>query len=217
LDDNTHESDQKRRLSRRAFLRGAGVAGAAAVISPALFDQDKDHVSADPTEVVPSTAGLISVALLINGKSQNVSVEPRITLLQAIRYKLAPPLTGTKEVCDHGQCGACTVLVNGRPVYACMTLAVDAAGKPITTIEGLADGDQLHPIQQAFIDHDALQCGFCTPGFIMSVKALLDETPSPTLDDVRHGCAGNLCRCGSYPRIYEAALDAASGLNRSKG
>jgi len=123
-------------------------------------------------------------------------------------------LTGTKQVCDRGECGGCTVLMDGKAVYSCMILALDAQGKEITTIESLADGDKLHPIQEAFVEHDALQCGFCTPGFVMSAKALLDENPDPTLEEIKHGLAGNLCRCGAYPRIFEAVQTAAKRMRK---
>lgn len=217
MDETENEPQKKGRVSRRAFIRGAGAAGAAAVVSPALL-QPPDTAPAGAATVAPGAlSGAIELSLTVNGTPHRATVEPRTTLLQALRYHLDTPLTGTKEVCDHGQCGACTVLLDGRAVYACMTLAVDAAGKRITTIEGLARGDELHPIQEAFIEHDALQCGFCTPGFIMAVKALLDRNPAPTVEDVRHACAGNLCRCGSYPRVFEAALDAARKMNPSKG
>jgi aerobic-type carbon monoxide dehydrogenase small subunit (CoxS/CutS family) len=159
-------------------------------------------------------AGTVTISLSINGAQRKVTVEPRTTLLSALRDRLQPPLTGTKLVCDRGSCGACTVLLGGKPVYSCMTLAVDVVDKPIITIEGIADDpDHLHPVQAAFIEHDALQCGFCTPGFVMSVTHLLSDNPKPTLDDVRHACAGNVCRCGTYPRVFEAAL-AAAGIDR---
>jgi aerobic-type carbon monoxide dehydrogenase small subunit (CoxS/CutS family) len=118
-------------------------------------------------------------------------------------------LTGAKKICDRGECGGCTVLVNSETRYACMMLAIEAQGQEITTVEGLLQGDQLHPVQAAFVEHDALQCGFCTPGFVMSVAALLEKNPNPTLDDVREGVSGNTCRCGAYARIFEAALTAA--------
>ena len=136
-----------------------------------------------------------------------MTAEPRHTLLDVLRNRL--DLTGAKPICDRGSCGGCTVLVDGQPVYSCMMLAVDAVGKEITTIEGISDGQRLDPVQQAFVEHDALMCGFCTPGFVMSVKALLNRNPNPTLDDVKAAVSGNLCRCGTYPRVFEAALAAA--------
>ncbi|HVS11689.1 MAG TPA: (2Fe-2S)-binding protein, partial [Planctomycetota bacterium] len=147
-----------------------------------------------------------------NGAKQKVKVEPRTTLLNALRNHCEPPLTGAKLVCDHGSCGACTVLLDGRPVYACMQLAANAAGREVTTVEGLAKGGELTPVQQAFVEHDALMCGFCTPGFVVSVSACLKEKPSATLDEIKTACSGNLCRCGTYPKIFEAALAAGKKL-----
>jgi len=148
-----------------------------------------------------------AVTLRINGTKQTVRAEPRMTLAEALRGPLG--LTGTKIACNRGACSACTVLLDGRPVCACMIMAIDVAGRAITTIEGLADGDDLHPVQQAFIDHDALQCGFCTPGMILSCAALLEQVPEPTADDVRMAISGHYCRCGTYPHAIEAALAAA--------
>ena len=147
------------------------------------------------------------VSFQVNGGERSLAVEPRRTLLDALRVDLV--LTGTKKVCDMGDCGACTVLLDGRAVYACLTLAVDCDGREVTTIEGLAHGDDLDPVQQAFVEADAYQCGFCTPGQIMSVRALLSETPAPTEDEVRRAVSGNLCRCGAYQNIVKAGLRAA--------
>ncbi len=154
--------------------------------------------------------GKSSSKLIVNSEEHEVFVEPRRTLLDALRKDLG--MTGTKKACDEGTCGTCTVLLEGKPIYACMTLAVECDGRSIETIEGLALNGKLHPIQQAFIEEDALQCGFCTPGQIMSVKALLAANPSPTLEDVKRALAGNLCRCGAYPKIFKAALRAAKLL-----
>jgi xanthine dehydrogenase YagT iron-sulfur-binding subunit len=144
----------------------------------------------------------VEVELRINGASARLAVDPRTTLLDALREQLR--LTGTKKGCDHGQCGACTVHVNGRRVLSCLTLALAAQGKEITTIEGLAGGGELHPMQQAFLDHDGFQCGYCTPGQIMSAVALLREPCGPDDDDVRECMSGNLCRCGAYANIIAA-------------
>lgn len=152
-----------------------------------------------------------TIRLTVNGERHELSVEPRATLLDALREELG--LTGAKKGCDEGTCGTCTVLVDGKAIYACMTLALECEGREIATIEGLTTGDELHPIQRSFIEHDALQCGFCTPGQVMSLKGLLDEQPNPTEADVQRAVAGNLCRCGAYPKIMEAALDAARRLN----
>jgi len=146
------------------------------------------------------------IALTVNGAQMNVRAAPRRTLLDTLRESLA--LTGTKKVCDEGTCGACTVLVDGRTVYACMTLAVACEGRSIETIEGISKDGELHPVQRAFIDADAFQCGFCTPGQIMSIVGLLRENAAPTEDDVRRAVAGNLCRCGAYPNIVKAGVSA---------
>ncbi|MGO8671019.1 MAG: 2Fe-2S iron-sulfur cluster-binding protein [Capsulimonadaceae bacterium] len=207
------------RISRRQFLMTVGAAGATTVLAstllaPAQHGGSRTLAEVPPEPETPAHYGSITLPLDVNGQRREVRVEPRTTLLQALRYHLDPPLTGTKEVCDRGHCGACTVDLDGRTVYACMTLAVDAAGKKVTTIEGVAPSpDRLHPIQAAFVDHDAMQCGFCTPGFVMSVRACLAKNPHPTIEDVRHACAGNICRCGAYPHIFDAALDAAGRLN----
>jgi len=164
------------------------------------------------SEKAVSGSWKVPLTLTINGQQYDLVVESRRTLLDALRKDLG--LTGTKKGCDEGTCGACTVLLNGKPVYACMTLAVDCEGKSIETIENLEREGHLHPIQKAFIDEDALQCGFCTPGQVMSVKALLDKNPNPTAKEVRQALVGNLCRCGTYPKIIKAALRAAEMLRR---
>lgn len=147
------------------------------------------------------------VSFTLNGGEQSLAVEPRRTLLDALRADLA--LTGTKKVCDMGDCGACTVLVDGRAMYSCLILAVDCEGREVTTIEGLAHNSELDPVQRAFVEADAFQCGFCTPGQIMSVSALLAENAAPTEDEVRRAVSGNLCRCGAYQNIVQAGLRAA--------
>jgi aerobic-type carbon monoxide dehydrogenase small subunit (CoxS/CutS family) len=149
----------------------------------------------------------VPVTLRINGKEQRISAEPRRTLADALRIDLG--MTGTKVVCDRGACGACTVWLDGVPVTSCMTFVLDAVGRDITTVEGLAKGEELHPVQAAFVEHDAAQCGFCTPGMVMSCAALLQRKANPTLDDVRAATSGNLCRCGTYPKVFEATLAAA--------
>lgn len=152
------------------------------------------------------------IQLTVNGEVYEVAVEARRTLLQVIRDDIG--LTGAKRGCDLGECGACTVLLDGEPVPACLVLAVDAKGKEILTIEGLGEGTRLHPLQEAFVQHGAVQCGFCTPGVIMSAKALLEDNPSPTEEEVRTAIAGNLCRCTGYVKIVEAILSAAEGMRR---
>ena len=150
--------------------------------------------------------------LIVNGASHEVAAPDHERLLTTLRERLH--LTGTKLVCGRGECGACTVLIDGAPAYSCLTLAAACAGREITTIEGLAHDGTLHPVQQAFIDHDALQCGFCTPGQILAAVALLDRRPHPTEDEVRRGMSGNLCRCGAYSKIVRAVLAAAEGESR---
>jgi carbon-monoxide dehydrogenase small subunit len=150
------------------------------------------------------------ITLIVNGNSYKLSIQPWRTLLEVIREDLK--LTGTKEGCGLGECGACTVLLDERTVNSCLVLAAEADGKQITTIEGLADGDKLHPIQQAFVDHGGVQCGFCTSGMIMSAKALLDQTPSPTEEEIRRGIAGNFCRCTGYTKIIDSIGAAAKSM-----
>jgi len=154
----------------------------------------------------------IPVHLDINGQHHELQLEPRVTLLDALRERLG--LTGTKKGCDHGQCGACTVHIDGERVLACLTLAAQAEGRAITTIEGLARAGELHPVQAAFLEQDAFQCGYCTPGQIMSAVALLDKNPRPTRDEVRHALSGNLCRCGAYDHYLNAVMRAAGGAER---
>jgi len=150
--------------------------------------------------------GKVRVTLKVNGELQKVFIEPRHTLLDVLRNDLG--LTGTKKGCDEGTCGACTVILNDRPVYSCLTLAVECEGHQIETIENLSKNGSLHPIQQAFIEQDAFQCGFCTPGQILSLKALLDSNPDPSLQEVKRAVSGNLCRCGAYSKIIQSALAA---------
>ena len=154
------------------------------------------------------------IALKVNGESHEVAVEPRMTLLEVLRDMVG--LTGTKNGCSLGNCGSCTVLLNGKPVASCLVLAVEAQGKEVMTIEGLAQNGELHPMQQAFIDHGALQCGFCTPGMLLSAKALLDENPSPTEDEVKEAISGNLCRCTGYTDAVNAILDVAERMKEAK-
>ncbi|MBI2939077.1 MAG: (2Fe-2S)-binding protein [Chloroflexi bacterium] len=158
-------------------------------------------------EIVVRGPGPVPIRLRVNGADYDLLVEPRRTLLDALRNDLC--LTGTKKSCDLGECGACTVLLDGRAIYACLALAIECTGREITTIEGLGDGVALDPVQQAFVDRDAYQCGFCTPGQVMAVKALLNRSPMPSEAEVRQALSGNLCRCGAYQHIVEAALQAA--------
>jgi aerobic-type carbon monoxide dehydrogenase small subunit (CoxS/CutS family) len=192
-------------LSRRLFLRGSAIsmagpaiAGAqAAATVAAAQESNATVIGPDP---VPLT-------LKVNGSARAIPVEPRTTLAEAIRGQLG--LTGTKVACDRGACSACTVLLDGEPVCSCMMLAVDVGTRSVTTIEGLARGEELHPVQAAFIEHDALQCGFCTPGLAMSCASLLERTPDPSEDDVKAAISGHYCRCGTYPHVVSATLVAA--------
>ncbi len=195
-------------VSRRDFLKGIGVGGGALGAGLLATEAPPPRKGAAPKGPVATLGpGPVPVSLRVNGQLRTARVEPRVTLLDLLRDRL--DLTGSKKICDRGECGGCAVLVEGQPAYACMLLAVDARGKSITTIEGIAPRQGLHPVQAAFVEKDALQCGFCTPGFVVASKALLDRNPRPTLDQVREALAGHLCRCGTYPRIFEAVLDAA--------
>lgn len=212
---DTTKPQRKLKLSRRELLKIGGVAATAGAVPAAgLLISQTDEAQAQ-TAKNNGLAGpaAVPITLNVNGQKQNLQLEPRVTLLDALRNHL--DLTGAKKVCDRGQCGACTVLINGKPVMSCMTLAIASQGAPIQTVEGVAKGEQLHPVQEAFIEHDALMCGFCTPGFVMSIKSLLDRNPTPTLDQVKGACQGNVCRCGTYPRVFEAALAAAKSMKKS--
>lgn len=203
-------------VSRRQFLKGVGVVGAAGALVPSLLDRGETAEAPRDDSRAAVQRGTIRLTLNVNGQSRVVNVEPRTTLLNALRNHLDPAVTGPKLVCDRGACGACTVEMDGKIVYACMTLAADAVGKKITTIEGLAPSeDKLHPVQAAFVAHDALMCGFCTPGFIMSIRNYLDKNPHATLAQVQNACAGNTCRCCTYPRVFAAALEAAQKMRGS--
>jgi aerobic-type carbon monoxide dehydrogenase small subunit (CoxS/CutS family) len=203
---DTRERDRERDgYTRRSFLKGAGVAAGSFTLTGAAAAADEAEASADGP---PRLAGEIEVELSVNGAKQKVKCEPRTTLLGALRDRCDPPLTGTKLVCDHGSCGACTVLVDGEPVCSCLMLAVDARGREVRTVEGLAPDGELSPLQEAFVEHDALMCGFCTPGFVMSLTGCLEKDPGADLGRIRAACAGNVCRCGTYPHIFDAALAA---------
>jgi len=193
---------------RRDFLQGVAAGGLAAGLNAAI--PGPQAIAADP----PSVGHPVSVTLAVNGADHTLSLEPRVTLLDALREVLH--LTGSKKGCDHGQCGACTVLVDGRRVNSCLTLAAAAAGGKVTTIEGLARGDELHPVQAAFIRHDALQCGYCTPGQICSAVGLLAEGHAKTDDDIRELMSGNICRCGAYPNIVAAVREVGHAGGKEK-
>ena len=193
--------------SRRRFLKGVGIAGAGAAVADKLWIEAE--ANEEQTNSPRVLAGTVTVALDVNGQKRTVQVEPRTTLLNTLRNHLDPAVTGPKLVCDMGTCGACTVLLDGKPVYSCLVLAVDATNKKITTVEGLGTPENPNAVQTAFVDSDALMCGFCTPGFVTTISAYLKKNANPTLAEVREACKGNFCRCGTYPRVFEAALAAA--------
>lgn len=207
------ERTERKGVSRRSFLKGAGgVVGAAAVGSAAAPAAAKPAeqpkvASREGIRVYPATGA--TIRLRVNGKAFKTTVAPSTTLLEVLREKM--DLTGTKETCGRGSCGACTVLVDGRSVNSCMTLAIDAMGSEITTVEGLARDGQLDPVQAAFVENDACQCGYCTPGFVVRTRALLNENPNPSLDEIKRGLSGNICRCASYVQIFAAVSEAIQG------
>jgi xanthine dehydrogenase YagT iron-sulfur-binding subunit len=195
----------KNGFSRRGFIRGVGI-GTSALGTGLLVET--------PAKAAPAGSvagpGEVPVTLQINGKPYNLKIEPRVTLIDALRNYL--DFTGSKKVCDRATCGACTVIMDGKIVYSCTVLAIEAQGKNIETIEGLSQNGRLHPVSAAFVDHDAQQCGYCTPGFVMAVKGYLDKHPNPTYEDVQKGLGGNLCRCGTYMGVRKAALQAAKEM-----
>jgi xanthine dehydrogenase YagT iron-sulfur-binding subunit len=202
------QKDDRFAVSRRDFLKSAGVGGlATAVTTGGAAEADAQTAS----RVVGP--GEVPVTLTVNGKRLDLRIEPRVTLLDALRNRA--DLTGNKRVCDRGTCGACTMIVDGRTVYSCSTLAIDVVGKQIRTVDGLSTGNTLHPVQQAFCDVDALMCGFCTPGFVVAATALLERYPNPTREQISKGLDGNVCRCGTFVRIMEATMAAAAkGVRR---
>jgi len=193
----------KSEFSRRGFIRGVGLGGGA--LGTGILETE---ALAEPQSAAAVVGpGEVPITLTINGKPHKLSVEPRITLLDALRDRLDH--TGAKRSCDRGVCGTCTVIMNGKAVYACSVLAIDAQGKNIETIEGLASAAKPHPLISAFVNNDGQQCGYCTPGYVMTAKFFLDRNPSPTYEQVKDGLGGNLCRCGSYMGIRKAVQDAA--------
>ena len=197
-DDDARNPEPGSGVTRRDFMKISGIGVAVPLlVGPTV-------VNAAGEDVTIHGPGKVPVELTVNGKKLSAQLEPRVTLLDALRDNFN--LTGAKRVCDRGVCGACTVLMDGKAVYACAVLAVDAQGNKITTIEGLTEGDALTPVMQAFVDHDAQQCGFCTPGFIVATTRFLEQHRNPTADDIRRGLSGNFCRCGTYNGIRAVAL-----------
>ena len=193
--------------TRRKFLIRVAGTSAALTIGPTLLGLPSLHAEEPPGFApTPSKAGAVNTHLKINGKDFALDLDPRTSLLDTLRETLH--LTGSKKGCDHGQCGACTVLVNGRRINSCLSLAVTHEGDEITTIEGLATGDRLHPMQAAFVEHDGFQCGYCTPGQICSAVALVKEGHANSDQEIREWMSGNICRCGAYPNIVAAITDA---------
>jgi len=192
-------------VSRRDFIKGMGTGALGTAVIPELLGQS-----------IATRKGRVpvyerkTIALTVNGRKVGLEVEANETLLEVLRDKL--DLTGAKKVCDRGECGGCTVLLDGEPVYACMYLAIRADGRTVRTVEGLAEGETLSPVQEAFIEKDGYQCGFCTPGFLMTTTAFLEKNPAPSRDEIKQALSGNLCRCGNYAKIYDAVGTAAKKL-----
>jgi xanthine dehydrogenase YagT iron-sulfur-binding subunit len=207
-DDEKRDGDKEREgestgFSRRDFLKVSGIS----LSVPLVVGPRTIRIAGEDVKVYGP--GKVPITLKINSKEYKAEVEPRMTLLDTLRNELE--LTGAKRVCDRASCGACTVIIDGKAVYSCTVLALEAQGKQITTVEGLMDGDTLHPVQQAFVDNDAQQCGFCTPGFVVACKAFLDKHPHPTPAELGTGLGGNLCRCGTYMGIRAAVMQVAKG------
>lgn len=209
-----HDETASGGVSRRDFIKTSAVGAVGAGVAPglALTAAAGAAVAAEPAVLGPGT---VPFQLTINGRRHDVVLEPRVTLLEALRDHLE--LTGAKKVCDRGTCGACTVAIDGKPVYSCSVLAIEARGRKIETIEGLASGASLHPIQAAFVDNDAQQCGFCTPGFVMACRSLLERHPDPTPEEIESGLGGNLCRCGTYVGMRRAVAAAAKAVAAKRG
>ncbi len=205
--NNKNTKPQTGSFSRRGFLKGAGITAAGTVIaSSGVLGLKGQSLPSDKT-LGPD---IVNLSMKVNGKIRKLSIEPRTTLADALRIELH--LTGTKVGCDRGSCSACTVWIDGIPTLSCMTLAVEIGDREVTTIEGLAKNGELHPVQEAFIEHDATQCGFCTSGMIMTTASLLDKNGNPTVEDVKDATRGNFCRCGTHPHVFDATLDAAQKM-----
>jgi xanthine dehydrogenase YagT iron-sulfur-binding subunit len=196
-DDETPDKTERFSVSRRDFLKTAGVSGLAATVAGVA----EPEAQSGPQVIGP---GEVPVRLTVNGRPLDLRIEPRVTLLDALRMRA--DLTGNKRGCDRGTCGACTMIVDGRAVYSCSTLAIEVQGRQIRSVDGLSTGATLHPVQQAFVDQDALMCGFCTPGFVMAMVAFTDRNKKFTEPQLRKALDGNICRCGTFVRILEAGM-----------
>jgi xanthine dehydrogenase YagT iron-sulfur-binding subunit len=199
---------RKSNFSRRGFLQGVGITSGA--LTTGILETEAEA----QTGAKIAGPGEVPITLQINGKPYRTSVEPRATLLDTLRHRL--DLTAAKRVCDRGTCGACTVIIDNKVMYSCTVLAIDAQGRQIQTLEGLARNGKPHPVSQAFVNNDAQQCGYCTPGFVMAAKGFLDKHPNPSYEDVKKGLGGNLCRCGTYVGVRKAVLEAAKEMNGAK-
>lgn len=208
MEDKNPKSKPTKGLTRRSFIRGAGLSTAGSV----LLTTNAFALNYNEQVIVGDEFGpdAMTIKMKVNGITKSLSVEPRTTLASALRDHLE--LTGTKVVCDRGSCSACTVYLDGKPVNSCMMSVLDVGDKEITTIEGIAKNSELHPVQQAFIEHDASQCGYCTPGMVMSCVHLVENNTNPNLEDVKNATRGNLCRCGTYPNVFKATLAAAKKM-----
>jgi aerobic-type carbon monoxide dehydrogenase small subunit (CoxS/CutS family) len=209
-EEKEKEQQKQTGISRRSFLKGVGTGAVATAVVPAVLVGTEKSAEAQMGDEMSRT----KITLNINGEAREVEVEARTTVLSVLRDGFDTngdriDLTGAKPICERGECGGCTVQVDGKTAYSCIMLAMDAQEKQITTVEGLASDEGLHPVQEAFVQHDALMCGFCTPGFVVAAKSLLDENPSPSLEEIKVGLSGNTCRCGTYPFIFEAVKTAS--------
>jgi xanthine dehydrogenase YagT iron-sulfur-binding subunit len=199
---------RKSNFSRRGFLQGVGITSGA--LTTGILETEAEA----QTGAKITGPGEVPITLQINGRPYRTSVEPRTTLLDTLRHRL--DLTAAKRVCDRGTCGACTVIIDSKVMYSCTVLAIDAVGRQIQTLEGLSQNGKPHPVSQAFVNNDAQQCGYCTPGFVMAAKGFLDKHPNPSYEDVKKGLGGNLCRCGTYVGVRKAVLEAAKEMNGAK-
>lgn len=212
LPEEQREKPAANGISRRGFLKGAGLTAAGTALLEGVQGFAKEAKAETPQGVTELGPGLAPIRLRVNGTEHEIQIEPRTTLADALRIDLG--MTGTKVICDRGVCSGCTVWLDKMPVNSCMILAIDAIGHHVTTIEGISAEGEPHPLQAAFVKHDAMQCGFCTPGMVMSCAALLERNPHPSEQDVRQAVSGNLCRCGTYPKVFAATLETA-GATRS--